>query len=333
MKYNYIRVSNPRQPISGDEEQAYYYFVTNCRYVAPNTTEIQVQLDVWATYFDKVKFGRCFVERGHIGIANKFQDDDNGRKYLTVPEGIDLGGEYLVGYSQTTKLTGKDRAGNATDSNVVIVSAVDLDNSGGTIDNPVLKTATGGSVKSIPSGADVVICESGTAFSNLLLAIADKPWISQGILSAYMAPPIDFTHKDTFARPLTVASGVSKLNTYEETSKVTVLSRWKESVMQAVPYKYRHLKKFGTFPYCFIELTMFNGQPLIVKPELLTESETDLRCGVANHIGPASPRLVVYPLRYNSVSGGTDDSGEYLDYSMTIGNFPQLPVVNNSYIA
>ena len=95
-KYNYLRVSNPLQPISGDTPKSFYYFITNIRYIAPNTTELMLQLDVWQTFFNDVEFGRCYVERGHIGIANENSDNLNGREYLTVPEGFDMGNEYTI---------------------------------------------------------------------------------------------------------------------------------------------------------------------------------------------------------------------------------------------
>ena len=47
-KYNYIRVYNPAQPLGGtDEARYFYYFITDVQYLAPNTTRIMVQLDVW----------------------------------------------------------------------------------------------------------------------------------------------------------------------------------------------------------------------------------------------------------------------------------------------
>ena len=69
-KYNYLRVFNPAQPITGDVPKSFYYFINEPTRAAPNTTLLNIQLEVWQTFGYGVTFGNCYVERGHIGIAN-----------------------------------------------------------------------------------------------------------------------------------------------------------------------------------------------------------------------------------------------------------------------
>ena len=64
--------------------------------MAPNTTEITVQLDVWQSYMHEWEITRCYVERSHLGIAAEEAWTDNGRRYLTAPEGLDTGAEYMA---------------------------------------------------------------------------------------------------------------------------------------------------------------------------------------------------------------------------------------------
>ena len=92
MKYNYLRVQNSLQPVAtGDEPQTFYYFIVGMREVAPETTEILLQLDVWASFSPAITGCRGFVDRGHIGMANSKRMQNNGRDYLSVPEGLDTG--------------------------------------------------------------------------------------------------------------------------------------------------------------------------------------------------------------------------------------------------
>ena len=85
-RFNYLRVKNPLQPIPGsDVVKNWYYFILDTKYVAPNNTQLILQLDVWSTYIPNVTLGNCYVERGHIGIANENAFNNYGRDYLTVP--------------------------------------------------------------------------------------------------------------------------------------------------------------------------------------------------------------------------------------------------------
>src|SRR6185369_313816 len=67
-KYNYLRVTNPAQPLGSgvDEARTFYYFIVGVEYLAPQATRLILQLDVWQTFSRFVTFGRCYIERGHI---------------------------------------------------------------------------------------------------------------------------------------------------------------------------------------------------------------------------------------------------------------------------
>ena len=71
-KFNYIRVMNMAHPLKSDTRRTFYYFITDVVYVAPSTTQVNVQLDVFTTFVSagNVRLGNIFVERGHVGIAN-----------------------------------------------------------------------------------------------------------------------------------------------------------------------------------------------------------------------------------------------------------------------
>ena len=78
-RYNYIYAENNA---FGGARHRFFYFITDVVYVAPNTVEIRVQLDVWQTYFKDVYVNRCYVERGHIGEHNyTLINEDRVRSY------------------------------------------------------------------------------------------------------------------------------------------------------------------------------------------------------------------------------------------------------------
>src|SRR5699024_390877 len=114
---------------------------------------------------------------------------------------------------------------------------------------------------------------------------------------------------------------------------------WRDQQIQNLPSRYRHLRKFLTYPYTIVELTTYSGTPLILKPEGMDGD--DLEVVILNHLAPPAPRIVVYPYRYNN--GGVEDwnrngvvfndSSEFLDMVTGIFNLPTFSTVNNSYMS
>lgn len=338
MRFNYLRVFNGMQPVSGDVPRAYYYFINDVRYVAPNTTELDIQLDVWQTFGNDVTFGNCYVERGHIGIANENQMWGNGRDYLTVPEGLDIGGEYDVKATFSHFLADSDNHG------ILILSTVSLEDSGGTVDAPVLKTAKPSFFEGLPNGAAVYYCESRSQFSLLMNALSYAPWVSQGIVSITAVPPIPSADLEstmvTVPNGSTVTTSIHKLNNFKVPSrKLSFTGDWRNTVPLG---RYSRLKKFLTYPYTVIEATSYSGNPLVLKPESTHGASCDF---VVNyHLAPPAARISYYPFRYNS--GGTQewvdetdpniiihDRAEFLDMTTGIFNLPTFALVNNSYVS
>ncbi|KAA5613155.1 hypothetical protein F3H11_35180, partial [Pseudomonas aeruginosa] len=97
-RYNYLMVDNP--PMEGDTTRRLYYFITGIEYLTPQTTRIRLQLDVWTTYAPTTKWGRSYIERGHLGIANgnATTDPKSLREYQSVPEDLDVGDTLAVSH-------------------------------------------------------------------------------------------------------------------------------------------------------------------------------------------------------------------------------------------
>lgn len=350
-KYNYLRATNPLQPISGgDVVKNYYYFITGVTYLAPNTTEITLQLDVWQTFGSSITFGNCYIERGHIGIANENAFDNYGRDYLTVPEGLDTGSEYQVIAKRNERIIETNYSVDADVATILAVSAVDLNEDPGDATAPILKSAKGSSFQNISSGATMYVWESHFVFGAFLEIYQDKPWVTQGILSITMIPNIkryypDFVFSNTFSEENPSGSDLAPSG-IPLSPKYSMFDDWRtsEEIWNHIPAKYWHLKKFLTSPYMFIEMTTFTGNPVLIKPEIWTDNDATIIERAA--LVPPNQRVTFHPYRYNAhpdagvddkVPGGAfqwggDDNGDFLDIGTAIANFPTLPIVNNGAI-
>jgi hypothetical protein len=335
-RFNYLRASNPLQPITGDMQKNYYYFILGCNYVAPNTTEIILQLDVWQTYIYDLTLGNCYVERGHIGIANENGFTNYGRDYLTVPEGIDTGSDLRIVESYRDVLMtprAKTVPHNSGVYNVVVISTVQLDQDPGDKTDPKLMSAWGSEGLGMPGGASVFAWQSHLDYAQWLISMTTKPWHTQGIISASIVPPLENYYPDMPPwnpdpyKP-------TKLEIWPPLPVThNLVSNWRNALINALPAKYQILKKFLTTPYSVVELTTLTGNPITLKPELWSRDDAIIR-EFANLI-PPSAKYVFFPDGYNG-PGSDNDRAEGFDHSTAIVNPPTMSVVNNmgiSYLA
>lgn len=326
---NYVRVNNPRNPVGwegaertyNDRTMPFYYFILDARMISPNTTELHVQLDVWNTYKWDMRAYGGYVERGHVGVANTPRMTDYGATYLTVPEGIDLGNEYAIQMTHRQKIT------DVSNATVLVWSTTELTGDHGTVEQPVLRTAAGTTFEDLPNGASCYSFSDPLKFVGWLGGMANKPWVTQGIVSVMVVPPLgDYGVSPTGSGDMKRPVGKSQPKTRDN------VQNWREVLKSKIPERYRHLDKFLTFPYCVVELTTNTGAPLALKPELWKDSDFKVR--EVPYFALPAPRLVIHPLFYNYGSErtgttGISDGGEFLDVATGIFNFPQFSVVNN----
>ena len=67
-QYNYLIATND---YDFDTPRSWYYFVQTCDYINANTTQLNIQLDVWQSFQHDIQLGNAYVERGHVGVANE----------------------------------------------------------------------------------------------------------------------------------------------------------------------------------------------------------------------------------------------------------------------
>ena len=341
-RYNYIRAFNPAQPIDGDVDRAFYYFIGAPEYVNPNTTRFMVQLDVFQTFGYGITFGNCYIERGHIGIANENQFNDFGREFLTMPEGLDVGGEYqIIDQWSTTLATARNVGAGTNAYSIMVTSTVKFDGDVGDVNDPSLRSADGSLLENLPNGAETYIFDTLNDFRAFMAAFSDKPYITSGIIAITAIPSIDLYSMNTTVTTL-ASVPVRSVNAGSLTNRKTQMAtNWRSGVTLGHEGRYDHLKKFLTYPYCMIEMTAYTGTPLVIKPE----SWNDPHASVVEvpHFAQPGPRLLFYPYRYNAASPGVDpivdaygvfnDGGEFYDFATGIFNFPTFSLVNNGYMS
>lgn len=346
-RYNYLRASN-------GTGRSYYYFITDVAYLAADTTQITVQLDLWQTFGFDVQFGRCYIERGHIGIANENNFWDYGREYLTIPEGLDTGNEYqtVVTRRETLMVGTKpfDPAYDPTSEtrpNILVLSSVDFFEDAGTVTDPKMKMSSPTGYGAGSFGMKAYVFEHAGGFSNFVTSMRDKPWILQGIHSVTMIPNVKRYHpRATFADvsltwypDITVpVSMLAEWDTsypqFPEPRTHDMYPNWREEMLLGIPLRYRHLRKLLTYPYLVIEATTWSGNALVLKPEAW--NDPNARMVERANIVPPSQRVTFsvygYNSRFPSSDFNGDDGGEFLDMAINVDSFPSIPIMNDAGI-
>lgn len=358
-KYNYVVVQNPMQPVDGEEQPLKLcYFILSTDYVAPGTTQLTLQLDVIQTYQFGVCLGNMFVERGHMGVSNAvFKNGVQNlqgeylRKYLNVPEGLDIGDSYVMANHEWYPLTD---ASTFDIGKIIIISSADLAADPGTTDNPNLNVADGQNADGIPSGCNVYSMGLST-FKAVLNAMKEKSWVAQCIQSVSTFPARLLsagTDVQLFGNSGITMQFLGETDTLELPLKTyATTGNIYQQLSNGVPDGYHDLYKAYTYPYSVIELTAYNGNSVFVKPELVygnTLALTVIGCAVAPFA-----RIGVFPTNYGqafeggqpvnynqytwhgfdgSDHNGVIPSGDFLDSCLWLADFPQFSIVNSNYI-
>lgn len=366
-KYNYLTVQNPKTPVDDEEPDLLCYFVVGVAYIAPNTTQLSVSLDYWQTYIYDTTFSNCFVDRGHVAVQadNYFRNHNtNGlfspqsaRRYLNVPESLDVGNNYVVAGKDIIPL--QSYSDDETESSqpwIIITSTVSLLSSDvGTVSAPVLKTASGNTVDGLISGCETYAIE-GIKAASLFEKLQNAGWVSKGIISVIAFPRkfIELGEKVTLgtanlnesAYRIHQARQITDFNTVPDfAGKFMLKSKFKLAGTFA---------KLYTYPYSFLEISNFQGQTLLLKPELV--NGTDLTLDAISCCVVPFAKVMIYPLNYNSVEdnqgrrtgqfstpgysySGDEKSnvrsaefpanGDSTDTAISINNFPSFMIVND----
>lgn len=365
-QYSYLVVRNPAQPVAGEPETipAFYYFITDVVYIAPNTTQLILALDVWTTYEFDISIGRAFVTRGHAALhafANSSLDlAARQRRYLLQPEGLDVGNCYMTTNERLfTMGGGKDDA--ATEWTVIICSAVDLRTGSktcaeayGTYDDtsnkPKQKTAQGMIVGNIPSGCQVYAMEVHN-FVQFCTNLQDYPWISSNILSITTMPEGMIEHGDN-VKIAEVTAYEAVMQKFDAATADKSVDNLQSFIKKNTSDKWKAQPKARTYPYSYLCMDNLCASPVTLKPEQLYNADkVEFSC--VSSICPGFQRIYMFPLYYGAGAISSDDKvisykkypiggttaqtqnmpvGDTLNNALIWSDFAQFSILNDSYI-
>lgn len=348
-RYNYVMVENPGRPVNtvgfeGYTPHAFFYFITSIDYIAPNTTQLTLQLDVWTTYYQRIKFGRSYLERGHFGIVAQDSFDNYGKEWLTQPEGLDMGSEHRVMRTYRRELANLPK----DDYSVIVTSATNLNNAlgYGTADNPKVNMAYPSNVEGLPNGVSIYAC-TANQFKTGMTGLSSFPWVAQGIGSITFVPKNVINSK--VGNKVKVGSGSNVADwVHIQRGEVNITlnlpltqSSFRDEMLSLLPVAYRELRKFCTSPYMILELTTYTGNPIEFRPESVMTKGIGLQ--QYSHVAPPNPSLFFTIKDYNTIweskivhitSGqAVDDHGEMWDSVTGYTSLPTFSAVNNAALS
>lgn len=363
--FNYLIVQNSSFPVSQkNRATTFFYFIQSVEYVAPETTQLNISLDVWQTYHHLINFGDAFIERSHMleykEKEYRRENADGGawlawaRNWLTANESFDLGERHRIYRSWLTSMNDDyEKYNNRYNFTVIVVSTVDLSWAFGTKENPVLASAPGSRVAymnandtmtgsprndtHVVSGASLYQC-SLEALPNVMKVLQKAPWVSQGIIDIYIVPApnlnvIKFTNdvgNAGLAKIDTVFTAKHLRVTDNLTSGQNVAFFNKRDMLTERHRQLLHrFTKFFLGPYTYYEVSANNGQTITVPVEGMITPSIVLRTEF--HLLPPSPRIVAHIADHNGMmeTGRWKGDVEYVNEAIVIDNFPHIPVVND----
>lgn len=346
-RYNYLMVDNP--PMEGDTTRRLYYFITGIEYLTPQTTRIRLQLDVWTTYAPTTKWGRSYIERGHLGIANgnATTDPKSLREYQSVPEDLDVGDTLAVSHQDVWGLFAHAAPGREAGVMYIVVCSADLQADPGTVDKPNQQTAVPRYYDWLPNGCQYLAFDADD-WSKFLSAARAYSWISRNIQAIYCVPK-GLTRWTQADWQLNLKYGGVHAYTPSDTLPSTFATIHPiGDIMNAIPERYRIVKKLLTYPYSVIELSGCDGSPVFYKPQLLNGMDTGIDF-VGNAVLPFT-RYGFYLRGYGDNGAGSKQvdhnpipngpstgrsiqyCGDTLDSAVWFDNWPQFSIVNDMYI-
>lgn len=343
-QYNYLIATND---YDFDTPRSWYYFIQTCDYINANTTQLNIQLDVWQSFQHDIQLGNAYVERGHVGVANENAWKDWGKTYLDLPEGLDTGKCTVLTNEAWKPLMGITNH-RTFKFGIIILSTTSLTADTGTKDNPTMQSAGGSYFESQVNGTEVYYLDTPEDFNRFLDGGVTSPWVTQGICGIYAVPPMpksltDWGTKVTrlFGKDVSFVGNCWRLNVGEPVSSsryADVLDIQNFRDMFQLPERYRYLRKFLTAPYAYIECSCLNGTVITYEPEQIPSADLIIR--ESWNYAPPSPRLNFYARGYHAGNIGERqplpdglglpiDTGDMLNASFGITNFPTFMAVNN----
>ena len=302
-QYNYMRYQNETMG-----NKWFYAFIDRLEYRAPMTTFVYFTIDVFQTWMFDFEFLTSMIIREHVGQQSV------GDKYF-VDEGLSYGTEYETVYTAVMD------AVTPNNSLVLITSTIDLEQSFGDYQDPNVSAASGATVDSLASGADYYLLgtpEGDTSVEEFFSVMKNYPWISNGIIALTCIP--SYMRDNLQLRTISLGETAYFAARIQGSTPPTPQLILDEDVFQffeAVPNP-----KLLMWPYAVIEISCQNGSTLIIKPQYLN----------GNTLTINRWNVLSYTPEVKYTIEGYCGNGNGMDFSLTIKDFPKLPVLNTSYM-
>ena len=284
----------------------FYAFVDRLEMKAASTTFVYFTVDVMQTWMFDLKPIQAYIKRKHFGLETKGtiyqagEDIGTGENYVVVRERV-------VDYVP---------AGSGT---IMLTSTVDISQSGGSFEDPNLVGAEGVEVHNLPSGCDYYLVgdQYGATIYEFFDELKNYPWMSKGIIGATILP--DFMLSGVSTTRVSVGGSTMTVGKITGGSTPSDKSVFDGDIFEGfadVP-----MQKLLMYPYSFVEISLLNGGSLVVKPQYTNNGRFAIhRTAVVS----SNPQAKYWLSAYQPDLG--------YDYSLTMGDFPQCPVQDNSYL-
>lgn len=289
---NYIRFKN-----NETNGMWIYAFVLSTEYVNLNTTRLNFKVDAWQTYFNFLTIKDCDIERTHVNT-------DDWQSYV-LNEGLDVGDYRLFSDHYALSFFSIDGA--------LIMSTIDLVTSGGTVDNPIINSATGGLYNGSPSACSLYYT---TDIRGVMSGLSEYPWVAGGIIGIYSVSSQMFNggfdyQNSRMGFSIGVIGESSKPRTY---NGFMSLSHLLPNVVN---------KKLWVYPYSYFDVVSTSGDKITLKPELISgdKIEANIICSLI-----PTPSLLLTITNYMGV-----ESIDLTAVSLTFNSFPSFPCINDQY--
>ncbi len=285
----------------------FYAFITRLEMKAASTTFVYYEIDVMQTWMFDIKPIQAYIQRKHFGIETKGQifmaeeDIGTGESYITTRS-------EMVSYSDDSSTV------------ILITSTVDLSKDGGSFDDPQLTGASGGVVHNLPTGCNYYLIgqQYGCTVYEFFNALETYPWLSQGIIGATIIP--EFMLTDVPIDNVTLAGESLTIGWISDNSNPVNTSVFAKNIFTDFPDVAK--QKLLMYPYSYVEISLFNGSTLIIKPQYTNNGFIQIQ---RTSVISASPEIKYWITGY-------EDLGLNYDFSLSVKDFPQCPVQDTSYL-
>lgn len=312
----------------GLDNKMYYASVEGVHYINDNTTEIDLLIDGVQTYC----MGSVVQDNVYNPYVNRthFNRDDYTKYLRQIRGGTDK-------LSITSNRFVHAESHYFNDFMVLFQSSSNLfGGEFGTVNKPIMKTSFGQTYDKETSPVDLYLC-SQEDFTKLMTSLSDYPWITQNFKQVIQIPRI-FLDENDF--------GNVDLGSIDFDGNLYTLTGDTLSVnfpMFGGPFTTERICDiFGidnieelhllNSSYFTIELYSWDGQQVVLKPELMKDSTNFMALVNTGY----NNQVAVIPEGYNtngeqSQSTEIDTTGDFLNNAIIFNSFNEIPVLIDNY--